>query len=356
MIKSNNNYDKAITLISLVITIILLIILAGISINLSIGENGLLNKAKYAKEKTNEEYAKEKLETVLLYLQTAKLTDYPDYTYEDIASYIVKNNMKIDGDIVEVDDWKFKIDKNVPKIIQSLGKVNDVIKIELETTYIGTSSFTININASSKQAKIVEYKYKINNGEEIAINKSSITIENLEPETEYEIIASVIDERGNQKSNNPIKVKTKKRQYIIKDGVLKIEGISNGYATGEQKNGFFEINTSRTGGYFRSTYAFRADLSNYKEIKADLEIGKKDSLPELTLFIANSITDTMEDTPKVDGKSVSTVVAAEGTLYPERKISKLNIEKLKGNYYVCFNQNMVIGSATWKIYNLWLEE
>lgn len=41
---------EGITLISLVITIILLIILAGIVINLSIGENGLFNKAKYAKE------------------------------------------------------------------------------------------------------------------------------------------------------------------------------------------------------------------------------------------------------------------------------------------------------------------
>jgi len=41
---------KGITLISLVITIILLIIIAGIGISLSIGENGLLNKQKLAKQ------------------------------------------------------------------------------------------------------------------------------------------------------------------------------------------------------------------------------------------------------------------------------------------------------------------
>lgn len=41
---------KGITLISLVITIILLIIIAGIGISLSIGENGLLNKSKLAKQ------------------------------------------------------------------------------------------------------------------------------------------------------------------------------------------------------------------------------------------------------------------------------------------------------------------
>lgn len=48
--KYNFREFEGITLISLVITIILLIILAGITINLSIGENGLFNKAKYAKE------------------------------------------------------------------------------------------------------------------------------------------------------------------------------------------------------------------------------------------------------------------------------------------------------------------
>lgn len=42
--------NNGITLISLVITIILLIILAGVTINLALGENGLFNKAKYAKD------------------------------------------------------------------------------------------------------------------------------------------------------------------------------------------------------------------------------------------------------------------------------------------------------------------
>ena len=41
---------KGITLIALVITIIVLIILAGVTINLTLGENGIFNKAKYAKE------------------------------------------------------------------------------------------------------------------------------------------------------------------------------------------------------------------------------------------------------------------------------------------------------------------
>ena len=44
--------NKGITLIALVVTIIVLLILAGISINMLTGQNGILNRAAEAKEKT----------------------------------------------------------------------------------------------------------------------------------------------------------------------------------------------------------------------------------------------------------------------------------------------------------------
>ena len=43
---------KGITLIALVVTVIVLIILAGVSISLVLGENGIVIKAKKAKENT----------------------------------------------------------------------------------------------------------------------------------------------------------------------------------------------------------------------------------------------------------------------------------------------------------------
>ncbi len=48
--EKNNKYSKGITLVSLVVTIVVLIILAGISLNLTLGENGLFTMAKKAKE------------------------------------------------------------------------------------------------------------------------------------------------------------------------------------------------------------------------------------------------------------------------------------------------------------------
>ena len=44
--------NKGITLIALVVTIIILLILAGISISMLTGQNGILNRAIDAKEKT----------------------------------------------------------------------------------------------------------------------------------------------------------------------------------------------------------------------------------------------------------------------------------------------------------------
>ena len=45
-----NKKQSGITLVALVVTIVVLLILAGVSINLVLGENGLITQAKEAKE------------------------------------------------------------------------------------------------------------------------------------------------------------------------------------------------------------------------------------------------------------------------------------------------------------------
>lgn len=56
--------QKGITLIALVITIIVLLILAGISIAMLTGENGILSKAKKAEEQTRIAQYKEQIEII----------------------------------------------------------------------------------------------------------------------------------------------------------------------------------------------------------------------------------------------------------------------------------------------------
>lgn len=66
-IKSNN---KGITLVSLVVTIIILIILASVSIGILLGENGLITKAKEAKRKQEIASIQEKIQLEALNAET----------------------------------------------------------------------------------------------------------------------------------------------------------------------------------------------------------------------------------------------------------------------------------------------
>lgn len=67
---SHWKYNTGITLITLVVTIILLIILAGITINIGLGDNALFNKAKYAKNKYLNSQINEEEQLNELYEQT----------------------------------------------------------------------------------------------------------------------------------------------------------------------------------------------------------------------------------------------------------------------------------------------
>ena len=69
MMQKQKNKQKGITLIALVVTIIVLIILAGVSINMLVGDNGIITQAQMAKEET-EQTRKEELQE-LATLETA---------------------------------------------------------------------------------------------------------------------------------------------------------------------------------------------------------------------------------------------------------------------------------------------
>ncbi len=59
--KLKNKEEEGITLIALVVTIVVLLILAGISLNLVLGQNGVIGKAKDAKNLTEKDKHKMKL-------------------------------------------------------------------------------------------------------------------------------------------------------------------------------------------------------------------------------------------------------------------------------------------------------
>ena len=62
--------SRGITLIALIITIIVLLILAGVSISMVVGENGILNRAQEASEKTKFASEKEAIEFIMSDIKT----------------------------------------------------------------------------------------------------------------------------------------------------------------------------------------------------------------------------------------------------------------------------------------------
>ena len=79
-----NKKERGITLIALVVTIIVLIILAGISINLIFGTNGIINKAKDAKIKTDIASIKENIQMEILGKQAENNGNISDDSLKEI--------------------------------------------------------------------------------------------------------------------------------------------------------------------------------------------------------------------------------------------------------------------------------
>ena len=96
---------KGITIISLVVTIVVLLILAGISINLVLGNNGIIAKAKEAKKNVKISRIKEEIS---LYI-SGKLGDYiePQEVFEYLKQDgLIDSEAKLEGIWIDIDGIK----------------------------------------------------------------------------------------------------------------------------------------------------------------------------------------------------------------------------------------------------------
>ena len=116
------NRSKGITLIALVVTIIVLLILAGVSINMLTGQNGILTNASKAKNETGEAQIEEKLKLSVgdaLTRGTGTLED--ENLKSALNSYIGKDNYSITED--KASGWVVTINEKSYDI-SSIGKIS----------------------------------------------------------------------------------------------------------------------------------------------------------------------------------------------------------------------------------------
>ena len=157
--------NQAITLVSLVVTIIILIILAGVSINLTLGENGIITKSKQAKEKTEQAKLNEEVALNELYMQIE--TEGGSISYDSIAK-LTEFKKAIADYIEEAGGVKPEYTADTMTFRDSIkGIVKEVTKdatateediAEGKTAWVNGSLITGNA-ASSKTPKFIGFFY-----------------------------------------------------------------------------------------------------------------------------------------------------------------------------------------------------
>ena len=153
--KKQEKKESAITLIALVITIIILLILAGVSIATLTGENGLLVRAKQAKQEQIKAEMKESLNLAIQDLQVEKLTRA---TLEDITQEWANTTI--------LNDYNVKVTEesllNGKLIVMNKNNINGKFLLD-ENLNIATVDYNIgNVELEYTIGARVDNKVKIN--------------------------------------------------------------------------------------------------------------------------------------------------------------------------------------------------
>lgn len=158
----NLKRKNGITLISLVVTIIILIILAGVTLHLVLSNNGIINKTKEARDETDKQTATEKIN---LKITTAQMN-----------SYVEKQKMP------------------TLKELSLLLKEDSEIEYVTETKQISSTKYEVGESPTSIFTKLKNYQYEfeINSQLQLAsINGVKITIENKENEMKVYVLGEI---------------------------------------------------------------------------------------------------------------------------------------------------------------------
>ena len=113
--------NKAITLIALIITIIILLVLASVSISVLLGDNGLLDRAVKAREESKKSQVKEEIELGIYEIQVDEISNGRDVNLERLSGEekLLENKLPgITADLQEnkiigkYKEYNYEVDEN----------------------------------------------------------------------------------------------------------------------------------------------------------------------------------------------------------------------------------------------------
>ena len=297
--------EKGITLIALVITIIVLLILAAVSIAMLTGENGILKKASTAKEKHQISEAKEKIELALQDLRIEEQSKGNSLTKEKLSKLLESEYEISVGSTesfpVEVVQSIYKFQINDKYQVEYLGEATGTI-VTYKTEPEGyTNQDKVTIKLTVKNAKGIK-EIQCPDGTKKGENTTETTIE-------YEVTKNgtytfkVIDNENKEETRDIIIDKIDKDAPTsctitaeVKDGAIEVtttaedaeskaDGTSNksgiakykcyvdGNENGENNNGTFKIENLASGTYSVYVIAYdKAGNSKQSEPVNNLQI------------------------------------------------------------------------------------
>ena len=238
---------KGITLIALVVTVVTILVLAGVTINLIVGNEGLFNKTKSTKKIQTVASIKEALELEKVDIQVeSKKVDLDTYL-EQISTgkknYNLSSKEKVDeknAEIIVNDEYKFLVkDKengDVEIIYDGIAKADDLTISSKNGTYTYPNSGTFEVTNNTSRGELT-VSSDASNIATASIDGNTITVK---PETVAGKANIIVRSAANGEyaENKVIHVAT------VKNGTIELEAIPyDGVYDGQAHNAFTSIST-----------------------------------------------------------------------------------------------------------------
>ena len=309
--------EKAITLVALIITIIILLLLAGISI-MTLKNVGLIENAKKAKEESENS---EIIENNTIVEYEAKIGKYINNSKEE--DYISK----------DIEDF-------TPTIKESNG------------TYIYATAENIKVNNG---VKIGAYVWILNGKVVGGTTENAFLFDNLNYSSKYNLQAMAVDENGKFKISNMISANTIDKTYlylegkvfeVITGGISHVNRTAHGGCSATFNSDNIYIDAYSNGGGGGVTTNKSIDLTEFNTIKFR---GK------VTQYYSDDSGGRILATSTSNSWGSSWLPSNSNNVYSKKDESKnpleLDISSLNGKYYIINGFNQSRGY----IYEIWLE-
>lgn len=324
--------NTGITLITMVITIVILIILASIVIYFTLGNNGIIKKAKEASEKWK----------TMQQQELSGLNELDKYfgTEGGSFSYSESNSNDI---------------KSFTPIIKECN--GDYIEIELPEIEV--------INSNS----IVGYAYLLN-GEVVEYTKEKGYIyKNLELDSNYDIKVIAMDKKGKIKISNNVNKQTSNKLEIYNSGNeyknitggwkgISVSGYGTGYGQYSKTNEYMYVKNTSTNPHISSNYypswvtSKPINISKYSKLVAEREFITPS---KGTNKLVNRLIITTDSEKYTNGTWANSSITENATKM-ELDLSNID-EKLREAYIALTAQNSNYNEHTeMTIRKVWLEK